>query len=295
MFKQFETLVDPYPTDDAGPPPAGLWPFVWHYSRPMMPWLALMSVLTATISVVELFFFSFTGKLVDWLGAADRAGFLAAHGWELAAMAAVILVGFPAVTLGQALLMFQTTFGSYPMLVRWRAHRHMLGQSLAFFQDEFAGRVSQKVMQTSLAVRETVMKLMDVGVYVVTMFLGTAYLFAAERCLDAGRPDGVARRLYRPADLVRAAPRQDRRGPGRRARPDDRPHRRQLHQYPDGEALRPFDARAGLCPRRDGRVPGHRPQADAADHRAHLVGQRHQFAAAGGGRPALPSTPGSSR
>ena len=179
MFKRFETLVDPYPTDDAGTPPSGFWQFIWHYSRPMMPWLTIMAVLTAVISVIELTFFSFTGTLVDWLTAGDRAGFLAVHGWALAGMAAIVLIGFPAVALAQALLMFQTSFGTYPMLVRWRAHRQLLGQSLTFFQDEFAGRVSQKVMQTSLAVRETVMKLMDVGVYIVTMFIGTAYLFAS--------------------------------------------------------------------------------------------------------------------
>jgi ATP-binding cassette subfamily B multidrug efflux pump len=179
VFERFETLIDPYPTDDAGPPPASFWAFIWHYSRPMAPWLAIMSVLTAVISVVELTFFSFTGTLVDWLGASDHAHFFADHGWALGGMAAVILIGFPVVTLVQALLMFQTSFGSYPMLVRWLAHRQLLRQSLAFFQDEFAGRVSQKVMQTALAVRETVMKLMDVGVYIVTMFIGTAYLLAA--------------------------------------------------------------------------------------------------------------------
>ncbi len=179
MFKQFETLVDPYPADDAGTPPSGFWRFIWHYSRPMAPWLIIMAVLTAVISVIELVFFSFTGSLVDWLAAGDRAGFLAAHAGALASMAAVVLIGFPAITLAQALLMFQTASGTYPMLVRWRAHRQLLRQSLAFFQDEFAGRVSQKVMQTALAVRETVMKLMDVGVYIVTMFVGTAYLFAA--------------------------------------------------------------------------------------------------------------------
>ena len=179
MFKRFETLVDPYPADDAGTPPNGFWRFIWHYSSPMAPWLAIMAVLTAVLSVIELIFFAFTGTLVDWLNAGDRAGFLVAHGWPLIGMGAIVLIGFPAVALGQALLMFQTSFGSYPMLVRWRAHRQLLRQSLAFFQDEFAGRVSQKVMQTSLAVRETVMKLMDVGVYIVTMFIGTAYLLAS--------------------------------------------------------------------------------------------------------------------
>jgi ATP-binding cassette subfamily B multidrug efflux pump len=62
------------------------------------------------------------------------------------------------------------------MLVRWLAHRYILGQSLNFFQDEFAGRVSQKVMQTAIAVRDTVTKLSDVFVYVSVYFIGTLFL-----------------------------------------------------------------------------------------------------------------------
>ena len=285
MFKQFETLVDPYPADDAGTPPDGFWRFIWHYSRPMVPWLAIMAVLTAVIfdhRARLLLLHRHAGRLADGrrprrlpqrarLGARRHGGDhprSASRRWRSA----------------QALLMFQTSFGTYPMLVRWRAHRQLLGQSLAFFQDEFAGRVSQKVMQTALAVRETVMKLMDVGVYIVTMFIGTAYLFASiDLWMLAALGVWLAAYVAHHG-LFRAAPRQDRRGAGRRARPDDRTHRRQLHQHPDGQALRPFHPRAGLCPRRHGRVPGHRPPADAPDHRLHLVGQRHQLAAPGGGR-----------
>ena len=176
MFKRFETLVDPYPTDDIGTPPKGLWRFLWHYSRPMMPWLAIMSVLTAALSIIELTFFSFTGTLVDWLGASTPTTFLAEHGWSSAAWRRSSSSASRWWRSASRCSCSRRSFGSYPMLVRWRAHIHMLGQSLGFFQDEFAGRVSQKVMQTSLAVRETVMKFMDVGVYIVTMFFGTAYL-----------------------------------------------------------------------------------------------------------------------
>jgi ATP-binding cassette, subfamily B, multidrug efflux pump len=72
--------------------------------------------------------------------------------------------------------MHQTIFGNYPMLVRWLAHRWMLGQSMSFYQDEFAGRVAQKVMQTALAIRETVTKLTEVFVYVVVYFVGAMVL-----------------------------------------------------------------------------------------------------------------------
>jgi ATP-binding cassette, subfamily B, multidrug efflux pump len=94
-------------------------------------------------------------------------------------MAALVVVGYPLIVLAQSLVTHQTIFGNYPMIARWLAHRYILGQSMTFFQDEFAGRVSQKVMQTALAIRETVMKLMDVLVYVVVYFIGAVVLVGA--------------------------------------------------------------------------------------------------------------------
>jgi ATP-binding cassette subfamily B multidrug efflux pump len=176
MFATFEKLVDPYPAAEPEMPPKGLVAFCLHYSRPFLRVLVAMSILTATISIVEIVFFAFIGDLVDWLAAADRATFFQEHAWKLAGMAAVVLVGFPLLTLGHSLLMFQSIYGNFPMLVRWSAHRYILGQSLDFFHNEFAGRVSQKVMQTALSVRETVLKLLDVFVFVVVYFIGTLVL-----------------------------------------------------------------------------------------------------------------------
>jgi len=178
LFKLFERLIDPFPADDGKRPPTGLFAFLLYYSRPALPWMLLMAVLTAAISVVEIYFISFLGSLVDWLAKADRATFLHDYGWALAGMGAIIVLLFPLLTLGQALLQYQSLYANYPMVVRWRAHRAMLAQSLTFFQDEFAGRVSQKVMQTSLAVRDAVTRVLEVGVYIVVYFVGTAYLMA---------------------------------------------------------------------------------------------------------------------
>mgnify|MGYP002075765438 FL=1 len=178
MFAWFENLVDPYPPEEPSMPPRGLVAFTWHYTRPLVPWLVAMSLLTALIAVIEVVFFAFIGNLVDWLAAADRATFLADHGVELVVMGLVIVIGFPAATLFQSFLMFQTIYGNFPMLVRWQTHRYILGQSLDFFHNEFAGRVSQKVMQTALAVRETVTKVLDVFVYVAVYFTGTLVLVA---------------------------------------------------------------------------------------------------------------------
>lgn len=150
--------------------------FLYHYSKPVLPLLAVMSVLTALVSIAEVTFFSYMGELVDWLGGTERDAFFAEHGWELASMALLIVVVFPLLVLAQSLIVHQGIFGNYPMIVRWLAHRYLLDQSLPFFQDEFAGRVSQKIMQTALAIRETVMKLMDVFVYVVVYFTGALFL-----------------------------------------------------------------------------------------------------------------------
>ncbi|APE31380.1 multidrug ABC transporter ATP-binding protein [Halomonas aestuarii] len=176
MFRFFESLVNPYPEGEPEVPPRGLLPFILHFSRPVLPLLIAMSLVTALVSAAEVLFFHYMGELVDWLAGAEREGFFADYGWRLAGMAALVVVGLPLLTLLQSLLTHQSIFGNYPMLGRWLAHRHMLRQSLAFYQDEFAGRVSQKVMQTALAIRETVMKLMDLMVYVLVYFAGAMLL-----------------------------------------------------------------------------------------------------------------------
>jgi len=178
LFSFFQRLIDPFPADDVVRPPQGLFAFLYFYSRKALPWLLVMAVVTAAMSVLEIYFISFLGNLVDWLAKADRATFLHDYGWRLAVMALVVVALYPLLGFAQALLQYQGLYGNYPMLVRWRSHRAMLAQSLTFFQDEFAGRVSQKVMQTALAVRDAVTRVIEVGVYIVVYFAGTAWLMA---------------------------------------------------------------------------------------------------------------------
>jgi ATP-binding cassette, subfamily B, multidrug efflux pump len=179
MFRWFEARLQPYPADEPGQPPLGLLAFCWHYSRAAAPWLILMSLLTAMISVGEVVLFGFLGNIVDWLANAERDGFMAREGARLWAMGAIVLVALPLAVLVQALIVHQTLLGNYPMVARWQMHRYLLRQSVTFFADEFAGRVATKVMQTSLAVRETVMKLLDVFVYVAVYFISMIVMVAA--------------------------------------------------------------------------------------------------------------------
>ena len=171
MFSFFERRLDPFPEERLGAPPTGLVRFCWHFVQDARLWLAALTVLTVTIAIGEVFLFAFLGRVVDWLATADRAGFLDRESAMLAAMGGLILVGLPLASFLHSLVIHQVLLGNLPMSARWRMHSRLLGQSMAFYANEFAGRVATKVMQTSLAVRETVMKLLDVFVYVAVYFV----------------------------------------------------------------------------------------------------------------------------
>ena len=179
MFGWFEKRLDPYPEADIGSPPTGLVAFIWYYSRDAAPWLIVMAVLTAIISVGEVLLFGFLGSVVDWLASSDPEGFLAREGWRLAGMAALVLIVLPLTVLIDSLVVHQTLLGNFAMMARWKMHRQLLRQSLTFFSDEFAGRVATKVMQTSLSMRETVTKLLDTFVYVVVFFISMLVMVGA--------------------------------------------------------------------------------------------------------------------
>jgi len=179
LFSLFESFVEPFPEEPATRPPDTLIPFLWHYSQRVWPWLLTMALLTALISILEVSLFSYLGNLVDWLGSSERSTFLDDESGKLIWIAIIILVLLPLVGFIHSLVLHQTVIGNYPMAIRWHAHRYMLGQSYSFFQDEFAGRVATKVMQTSLAIRETVMKVLDTLTYVGVYFFSAMVLMAS--------------------------------------------------------------------------------------------------------------------
>jgi len=172
----FERRIEPFPDTAPTRPPDRLMPFLWHYARDVWPWLALMSVLTAVISVLQVLLFAFLGNIVDWLGGQDPSRVLSEQGGQLVWMGVVVLVLLPSFVFVQSAVLHQAVLGNFVMTIRWKAHRWMLGQSYAFYQDEFAGRVSTRVMQTSLAVRDATLKVLDVLVYVVVYFGGAVWL-----------------------------------------------------------------------------------------------------------------------
>ena len=179
MFKFFENRIAPFPTEPPARPPDSLWAFCWHYTRGVWPWLLLMSLLVTAIALIEVALFSFLGDVVDWLSTADRETFLEQEGDKLWLIGGVVLLVLPLLSLLASTVTHQSLMGNYPMRIRWMAHQYLLRQSFGFYQDEFAGRVATKVMQTALGVRDVVMKLADVMVYVAVYFLGSLALVAS--------------------------------------------------------------------------------------------------------------------
>lgn len=178
MFGFFEKLIDPFPPKPPDRPPAGIYAFCRHYTRGMEPWLALMALLTAFTAVAEALLFGILGKVVDWLASSAPETFVEDTWLPLAVMSIFMLVFIPLTTALRSLVVHQTLMGNFPMSVRWMAHRYLLSQSYGFFQNEFSGRIATKVMQTALAVRDTVMKLLDVLLFVV-IYLVTALILVA--------------------------------------------------------------------------------------------------------------------
>ncbi|WP_218311271.1 ABC transporter ATP-binding protein [Alteromonas antoniana] len=179
MFSFFERLTQPFPDAEPTQPPKGILAFCRYYTQGMWKVILAVSVLSAIVAVLEVALFGFLGQLVDWFSEQDRSTFLQNEKWTLIGMGLTVVVFIPGFILLRSLLSRQSLLGNYPMRIRWQAHRYLLGQSLSFFQDEFAGRVATKVMQTALSVRETVMKLLDLMVYISVYFISMVVLIFA--------------------------------------------------------------------------------------------------------------------
>ena len=170
MFQRFERLVNPYPDALPAPPPTSFFAFLWHCSRGVRGLLLAVTLLTAAIGAFEALLFSMMAHVIDALAATPPSELWAREGRTLFLLS-LVLVGSIALAGMQALVKYQGVFGNFPMRLRWTFHRLMLEQSLAFYGDEFAGRIATKVMQTALAVRDTWLIFADILVYVVIYFV----------------------------------------------------------------------------------------------------------------------------
>ncbi len=178
MFGWFESLVSPYPDDEPITPPTGFFAFLWVAAEGIKHHFMWMTLLTALLGAFEALLFSMLGRVVDWLSATDPSKLFVTQRTHLIVLASILLASPLAIAL-QTMIKHQVLAANFPMRLRWNFHRLMLGQSMNFFQDEFAGRVAAKVMQTALAVRDTWFMLTDIAVFVLIYFITMAGVAAS--------------------------------------------------------------------------------------------------------------------
>ncbi|MFT5654655.1 MAG: ATP-binding cassette subfamily B multidrug efflux pump [Arenicella sp.] len=177
MYKFFESLVPPFPNEEIVRPPTSLIMFVWHYARPFRFLLIFLVVTSAIISGIEVYMFSAIGQMIDWMQVSDTTTFFAVYGSQLLLMAGLIIVVWPLISFIDSCLEHQGMMGNFAMQIRWRAHRYLLRQSSSFYANDFAGRISTKVMQTALSVRDSIVSLNGLVVYVVVYFSSALVIF----------------------------------------------------------------------------------------------------------------------
>ncbi|MEM9632003.1 MAG: ABC transporter ATP-binding protein [Pseudomonadota bacterium] len=178
MFDRFEKLVDPFENKELDVPPKGFWAFCWYYTKPVWPILACVSLFGTLVALAEVYIFTFLGDLVTWLERSDPSTFLNENWPTLLFMVVVLLVLRPLLEVVWQLFFHQGLMGTYPMSIRWRVHRYLLRQSVSFYQNDFAGRIATKLMQTALGVREVVSRIADIMVYVAVYFVAAVVVVA---------------------------------------------------------------------------------------------------------------------
>ena len=179
LLQWFEKLVNPYPETNLNEPlPTSFFAFVWQSTKGVRPFLLLLILCAAGAASFEALLFSQIGHLVDWLSQSQPSNFLENHTQHLIILTLILFANILFVCL-QSIVKHQILFSSFPMRLRWRFHNLLLQQGLDFFHNDFAGRLSSKVMQTALAVREFWMILGDILVYVIVYFITISAVLGA--------------------------------------------------------------------------------------------------------------------
>ncbi|QMV72337.1 ABC transporter ATP-binding protein [Comamonas piscis] len=178
MFSFFERRVPPYPNAEPQVPPKGFFAFMWACTQGMRGWIGLLTTTSALLAMYEAMLFAVMGHVVDWLATMSPNNFWAEQGstvlWIVGVLlGSVLLLGLHTQVMHQVLAI------NFPMRLRWVFHRLMLGQSMSFYADEFAGRITTKIMQTALSVREVVFMIVDVLVGVSVYMIGILILAAS--------------------------------------------------------------------------------------------------------------------
>ncbi len=178
MYKLFENLVDPFADYETGTPPATLWAYYKEQLRPFRRWIPVMLVTGLLVALFEASMVFYAGRLVDIMSETSAAEFWGSYKTELITVGLLVMFLRPALITINSLILEQTLVGNMQERVRWRAHRHMLGQSMGFFQNDFAGRLSNRVMQMGPAVEDNVYMIFEAIFYAGAYLLGAMIVLA---------------------------------------------------------------------------------------------------------------------
>ena len=180
MFRYLENLVDPYcdyPEKDR--PPTRLWPFLRDYAQPFRKLFAVTALMSVIVAGVEIWLIAYIGRLVDVLASTAPAMFWQEHGTEMILMVLFLLFLRPALQLIDVGLLNNAILPNFGTLIRWRAHKHVLRQSVGWFENDFAGRIANRIMQTPPAAGEVVFQVFDAISFSLAYLVGAAILLAA--------------------------------------------------------------------------------------------------------------------
>jgi len=177
MFRFFESLVDPYVHyEETDTPPKRLYPFLRAYAEPFLRVFWITGILSVIIAIVEIWLLGYLGRLIDILTNSTPAEVWAESGTEFIVVAVLILTMRPAFHMLQIMMLNNTILPNFGTLVRWRAHRHVLRQSVGWFEDDFAGRIANRIMQTPPAAGEVVFQLFDAITFALAYVIAAAVL-----------------------------------------------------------------------------------------------------------------------
>ena len=179
MFRFFEKLVDPYqPYPISNTPPRQLWPFLREYLLPFKKVFWFLGCFSALVAAIEIILIWYLGRLITMLSDSTPAEFWSSHKLELIGVATFILTLRPLIQAINTLLQNNAMLPNVGTLVRYRSHRHVLGQSVSWFDNDFAGRIANRIMQTPPAMGEVVFQAFDAITFSIAYLIGAIFLLA---------------------------------------------------------------------------------------------------------------------
>ncbi|WP_299608421.1 ABC transporter ATP-binding protein [uncultured Tateyamaria sp.] len=177
MFKFFESLVDPYlPYTETDTPPTKLWPFLREYLKPFRTVIAITFVFSTVVAFGEILLIWYVARIVDLLAQGTPELIIPEYGFEFALVALWVLVLRTIMGFVDVALLHNTLLPNLGTLIRWRSHRHVLRQSVGWFEDDFAGRIANRIMQTPPAAGEAMFQVLDAGSFFAVSVIGAVLL-----------------------------------------------------------------------------------------------------------------------